>query len=139
MRGLKKSHHINSPIKISFFELSLQPNDDTEISFYYKMVNRFHDYYVSAKVVKRQNILYKTTENLSTLSNRLATESPLPIVVGHSRIFIEIKDEVQIQFLVDYVQENKQIAEEKIHSILERLEILANNSKIPNEKVRLAT
>ena len=73
---------------------------------------------------------------MSTLSNQLVTESPLPIVVGHSRIFIEIKDEVQIQFLVYYVQENKHIAEEKIHSILERLEILANNSKIPNEKVR---
>jgi hypothetical protein len=105
MRSLRKSHHINSPIKISFFELFLQPNDDIEISFYYKMVNRFHDYYVSAKVIKRQNILYKTTENSSTLSNRLATESHLPIVVGHSRIFIEIKDEIQMQFLVNYVQE----------------------------------
>lgn len=121
------------PIKISFLDPFLQVNDDVELAFYYKAVNRFHDYCVIAKVIHRQDILFKTTENLSALinRNRPTKDSNLPVLVGYSRIFIEIGDESQMQFTANYLQnpENKHIAEEKINSILEKLETTANNSK----------
>ncbi|MEB3312349.1 MAG: hypothetical protein VKJ02_19155 [Snowella sp.] len=129
--GLKKSHFIDVPIKISFLDPFLQVKDDVELAFYYKAVNRFHDYCVIAKVIHRQDILFKTTESLSTLINRNhpTKDSNLPVFVGYSRIFIEIQDKSQMQFTANYLQENKHIAKEKISSILEMLQTTANNSK----------
>lgn len=130
MSGLKKSHFIDVPIKISFLDPFLQVDDDIELAFYYKAVNRFHDYSVIAKVIHRQDILFKTTENLSTLinRNRPTKDSNLPVFVGYSRIFIEIGDEAQMQFTANYLQENKHIAEDKIKFILEELQTTTNNS-----------
>ena len=136
--ALKKSHFTNVPIKISFIEPFLQVNDDVELAFYYKELNRFHDYCVLAKVIDRQDIIFKTTESLLTLTNRSAKDSKLPVLAGYSRIFIEIGDESQIQFMANYLQENKHIAEEKISSILEKLETTANNSKI-SQNIRQMT